>query len=277
VADALVGRRIVSATATGARSIRRHADAAEFTARVAGRRLCRVDRKGKYLLGRLDDGGVLVVHLGMSGQLRVAPADAAMAPHTHVVLSFEQGDQLRFVDPRTFGEVWATTPPAGEVAELAHLGVDAVDGLARWQDLASVLAGRRTRLKPLLMDQRVIAGIGNIYADEILFASRLHGDRTAGELTAPEVRRLHAAMTSILAAAIAAGGSSLADLQYRDVHGAVGGYQARHAVYGREGAPCLRCGRGTVVRAVSGGRSTFTCPRCQPVRGARRGRPAPLG
>jgi formamidopyrimidine-DNA glycosylase len=134
--------------------------------------------------------------------------------------------------------------------------------LARWSQLAKLLQDRTTKLKPLLMDQRVVAGIGNLYADEILFAARLRYDRPAGSLSPAEVRRLFRAMTEVLQSAIGSRGSSLADQQYRDVFGAVGQYQRYHRVYGREGETCRRC-RQAIIRVKTGGRSTFLCPRCQ--------------
>ena len=278
LASWFAGRRITAVSATGLRTTRRHADSRELAARCEDRILEAVRRRGKYLLLDLSDGGVVVVHLGMSGQLLRSRAGDPLPAHTHVVWSFDGGLELRFVDPRTFGEVFvsrAAAPgpggvpdpggvgldPAG-VAELAGLGPDALEGLPTWQALAAVLAGRRTRLKPLLMDQRRVAGIGNIYADEILFAAQLSGDRPAGSLGRGEIRRLHAALRSILAAAVEHRGSSLTDAQYRDVDGAVGDYQLHHAVYGREGQPCRRCGR-PITRRRDGGRSTFSCPRCQ--------------
>lgn len=264
VAAAVAGLRVEEVEATGARSTRRHSDGAAYCRRVRGSTLVGVDRVGKYLIGGLDSGDVTVVHLGMSGQLRVADSAADRPAHTHVVWRFEGGRELRFVDPRTFGQVWVSRPDGtGTVPELAHLGVDALDGLPTWRSLVPLLAGRRGRLKPLLLDQRVLAGIGNLYADEVLFHARLHGDRVAGELAAGEVRRLHLAVSTVLPAAIAAGGSSLADAQYRNVDGALGRYQDRHAVYGRAGRPCPRCDT-PVRRDRWSGRSSFTCPRCQP-------------
>lgn len=270
VAAAFAGRRILAVEATGARSTRRHPSPADYAGRLAGRRLLAVDRRGKALVGRLDDGAAVAVHLGMSGQLRRAAPGDPTAPHTHVVWRFDgaaDGDharsELRFVDPRTFGQTWVGEPgPGGDLPELAHWGPDALTGLPTWRHLAVRLAGRRTRLKAALMDQVVVAGIGNLYADEVLFLARLDGAREAGGLSPAELRRLHAAIGEVLAAAVEARGSSLADLQYRDVEGRIGAYQERHAVYGREGLPCPRCGR-PVVRASASGRSAFSCRRCQ--------------
>jgi formamidopyrimidine-DNA glycosylase len=261
----VVGRRIDQVRVTGARSVRRHPDRDAFVAGLRGRRFTGVGRRGKYLTCQLAGGRVLVLHLGMSGQLRWAPdADAPVLPHTHVALGLEGGGAVRFVDPRTFGEVFLTTHPApeGRVAELAHLGVDPLAGGLGPAGLLDVLRGRRSQLKALLMDQRVVAGIGNLYADEILFAAGLRWDRCSASLDEGEVARLHRAMTRTLTRAIRARGSSLADAQYRDLFGRPGRFQAHHRVYGREGRPCWRCGA-PIVRARWSGRSSFFCDACQ--------------
>jgi formamidopyrimidine-DNA glycosylase len=261
-----VGKRIKSVDVTGTRTIRRHKTKKPFVERLTGTKILGVDRKGKYLLLRLDSGDVLVVHLGMSGQLLAAKNAKTPPPlkHTHVVLSYSTGGQLRFVDPRTFGEVFITTPDdlEAEVPELAHLGFDAYEQVMSWVDFAQLLRSKRTKLKTLLMDQKVIAGLGNIYSDEVLFEAGLRGDRTSDTLTAQEVRRLYRAMMDVLNEAIKHRGSSLADEQYRDLFGEVGGFQAFHQVYDREGQACVRC-RNPIVREKSGGRSTFYCAHCQ--------------
>ena len=182
-----------------------------------------------------------------------------------LTLSGEPPEELWFVDPRTFGEVVVFDPDhvEVEVPELARLGVDPLaDGLGP-EDLRALLASRRIRLKSLLLDQHTIAGIGNIYADEILHAARLHPDRLAGTLRRQEVVRLHDAMHDVLAAAVVAGGSTLGDSQYVDLMGAGGSYQDDHRVYGRAGERCSTCGRGIIKRAVVNGRSTYWCPYCQ--------------
>jgi formamidopyrimidine-DNA glycosylase len=161
----VVGKRIKSIEVHGLRAIRRHRTRKEFIGRLEGRRITAVERKGKYLIVRLDSPDVLVVHLGMSGQLLRArgPKDP-VARHTHVVFSFASGGQLRYVDPRTFGELFVTAADhlADDVPELAHLGFDALEQAMSWVDFAAMLRARRAKLKPLLMDQRFVAGIGNI-------------------------------------------------------------------------------------------------------------------
>ncbi len=258
------GKRITRVEITGTRSVRRHPTPKELAGRVEGRRVVGVQRRGKYLLLRLEHDDVLVVHLGMSGQLLRADAKAPVAAHTHLVFDFAGAPQLRFVDPRTFGEVFVTAPDdmAAEIPELAHLGFDPIDEPMAWTRFAQLLAARRAKLKTLLTDQRFIAGIGNIYADEILFAAGLRYDRSSAELTPQEVRRLSRSMVEVLHEAIKHRGSSLADEQYRDLYGRLGEYQQSHQVYDREGLACLRC-RSTIVRTRSAGRSNFLCAQCQ--------------
>ncbi len=259
-----VGKRIKGVDVTGSRSVRRHTTAGEFSARVQGRTLVAVRRRGKYLLLRLDSGDVLVAHMGMSGQLLRVNAKEPVARHTHVVLAFAGAAQLRFVDPRTFGELFVTAPGHLEedVPELAHLGFDPLDDRMTWSRFGALLAARKTKLKPLLMDQRFVAGIGNIYSDEILFAAGLRHDRGSDTLTPQEVRRLYRSMVEILQEAVRHRGSSLDDEQYRDIFGDVGEFQRLHNVYARAGEACPRC-RSTIVRVKANGRSTFYCPHCQ--------------
>ena len=256
---AIAGRTIQAVRCTG-RCIRRHATAEEFADRLTGRTVAGVERRGKYLLIRLDDADCLVVHLGMSGQLLWAATTDPAPKHTHVVLQFDGADaELRYVDPRTFGEVFAT---AEEAPELAHLGIDPLSPSLTPTRLAEMLGARRTRIKALLMDQRFLAGLGNIYTDEILWAAGIRFDRAAHSLSTEDTARLHQAITETLNEAIEHRGSSLADEQYRDLLGEVGGYQSRHNVYARENQPCSRCGA-PIARLKWQGRSTFFCLHCQ--------------
>ncbi|MGH9190471.1 MAG: bifunctional DNA-formamidopyrimidine glycosylase/DNA-(apurinic or apyrimidinic site) lyase [Acidimicrobiales bacterium] len=262
----VVGRRIKAVEVTGMRSVRRHPNKKHFASKLEGFKIAGVERKGKYLVIRLETGDVLVVHLGMSGQL-LRSKGAARDPvpkHTHVVITFTQGGELRFVDPRTFGEMFVTAPGdlADAVPELAHLGFDPVDDMISWTRFGESLTSRKTKLKTLLMDQRFVAGIGTIYSDEILWGAGLRYDRGSESLSSQEVRRLYRAMVEVLQDAIKHRGSSLGDEQYRDLFGVMGEYQTQHKVYDREGQACRRC-RSTVVRQKFAGRSTFLCPQCQ--------------
>lgn len=261
----VVGKKIKTVEATGLRSIRRHKSKKDFIAKLEGRKITGVQRRGKYLLLKLDGGDVLVVHLGMSGRLlRAKGPKEPLLKHTHVVVTFTQGGQLRYVDPRTFGELFITALDSVEAAvpELAHLGFDPLDDVMSWSRFAAMLQAKKAKLKPLLMDQKFIAGIGNVYADEILWAAGLRPDRSSETLSSQEVRRLSRAMVETLQDAIKHRGSSLADEQYRDLFGEIGGYQGEHKVYDREGLPCRRC-RTPIARVKAGGRSTFFCPQCQ--------------
>jgi formamidopyrimidine-DNA glycosylase len=258
LAAALSGAVVANVVVSGARSIRRYPDAARFGSALVGTRLDTFGRWGKYLLVGLDSSQVLVAHLRMSGQFLLAPsADEPLAKHSHVRITFTDGRELRFVDPRTFGELFVTS---SDLPELRGLGVDALT--VSLPSLADLLRRRRARLKPLLLDQRVLAGIGNIYSDEILWTARLRWSRPADRLRPIEVRRLHEAITSVLAEAVTERGSSLTDAQYVDLAGRPGGYQERHAVYGRLGLPCPRCGR-PIERTVVAQRSHFWCRACQ--------------
>lgn len=255
VVSAFAGDRLNHVVVSGPRTVRRHSPV--LLSSLEGHTLVDVDRLGKYLLFRWGSGALMVCHLRMSGQLLHARPGAPLAAHTHAVFSFAQAGELRFVDPRTFGELFLAGP---DEEELAHLGPDALT--VRAEQLGPALAGRRAALKSLLVDQRVVAGIGNIYADEICFAARLRADRPGGSLSRPQVARLTAAIHEVLTRAIQARGSTLDDLGYRDLAGRAGSFQLQHRVYNRLGKPCPSCGR-PVVRSFFGARSGFLCPRCQ--------------
>ncbi len=259
----IVGKKVKSVEVNGTRSTRRHKTKAAFISRLEGAKVQGVTRRGKNLLVSLGDD-TLVIHLGMSGQLlRTQGKDKAL-PHTHVVLTFTQGGQLRFVDPRTFGELYVVTTAelATEAPELAELGFDPIETLLSWERFGAMLRSRSSQLKALLVDQRFVAGIGNIYADEILWEAGLRYDRPSDALSTQEVRRLYRAMVEVLQTAIKHRGSTLADQQYVDLFGKPGGFQAEHQVYAREGEACRRC-RHPIVRVKWSGRSTFLCESCQ--------------
>jgi formamidopyrimidine-DNA glycosylase len=262
----VVGRRITRVEVGRERTVRRTSRQAVIDG-LTDVTITGANRRGKYLLCPLDSGDELMVHLRMSGRLLVAAADAERPPHTHVVLHLdgEPAQELWFVDPRTFGEVVVFDPTnvAIEVPELARMGVDPItDGLSR-AELARILRARRRQLKPLLLDQHVIAGIGNIYCDETLHLAGLRHDRLSDSLSPREITRLHGAILTVLTSAIDAGGSTLADTQYVDIEGQGGWFQVHHRVYDRGGQRCITCGRADIVRVMMGGRSTCFCPRCQ--------------
>jgi formamidopyrimidine-DNA glycosylase len=259
----VVGRRIKTVEVNGNRSIRRHTNKKQFISRLDGQKVESIGRRGKNLLLSLGDD-YLVVHLGMSGQLiKAAPRDA-VAKHTHVTITFTQGGQLRFIDPRTFGEMFVVAKDslASEAPELADLGFDPIEDVMSWNEFGNRLIAKKVKLKTLLMDQKFVAGIGNIYSDEILWTAGLRYDRGSETVSTQEVRRLYRAMGEVLQEAIKMRGSSLADEQYRDLYGNVGTYQNEHKVYARDGQPCRRC-RHIIERVKWGGRSAFYCPGCQ--------------
>ncbi len=263
----VVGRKIVGAQVrdvpNAPRVIRRHPLPAEFEAPLEGMTISRLDRRGKYLLFYLDDHLVLVVHLGMSGQLILSDADQPMAKHTHVVLDLAGGGQLRYVDPRSFGEMFVTEESElGEIPELVRLGRDPVTDDLPVEYLSDTFGRRKTRIKPLLMDQGFLCGLGNIYSDEVLFLAGVRHDRPTSAVSEAETRLLHKAIPRVLKESIEHRGSSIADEQYRDLYGAAGSYQNRLRVYGRQAQPCLRCGT-PIERGRWSNRSTYYCPRCQ--------------
>jgi formamidopyrimidine-DNA glycosylase len=261
----IIGKRVKDVEADAMRSIRRHHNRKQFANRLVGKRITGIERRGKFILAKLDGGEVLVIHLGMSGQLlRTKGTREAMSKHTHVVITFTQGGQLRFVDPRTFGEMFVTELEGveKEVSELAHLGIDPLEEPMSWDQFGRIVASKHMKLKALLMDQKFVAGIGNIYSDEILFGAGLRWDRASDSLSAEEIRRLYRSMVETLQDAVKYRGSSLADEQYVDLYGKPGEYQLHHKVYAREGEACRRC-RKPIVRQRIGGRSTFFCEACQ--------------
>jgi formamidopyrimidine-DNA glycosylase len=227
--------------------------------RLVGRRLLGFRRRAKYLLADLDDGLTVLLHLGMSGRL-VFDGPAAER-HEHLTFTFDDGTVLRFVDPRRFGMLGlAPTATLGAHPWLARLGLEPLAAGAGRGALAAALAGRRSALKLALMDQRVVVGVGNIYASESLFRARLSPFRPAGSLEPAEAGRLAEAVRAVLEEAIAAGGSSLRD--YVQASGELGFFQNRFLVYDRAGLPCFGCA-GAVARVVQANRATFHCLTCQ--------------
>jgi len=262
LAPVLEGHRIVRAEVRRDRMVRRQERPADFADRVTGRRVLRLGRRGKFLLGDLEGDITWVTHLGMSGRMSVdRPGDPEL-PHTNVVLGLDDGVEVRMVDPRTFGFVAAFTPSELDEAFDRRIGPDAYEDLPSAATLAETLAGRTAPVKALLLDQRIVSGLGNIYVDEVLHRARIRPDRPAGGLAIDEVRALRAAIRPVLAAGLRHGGTSLDDLAYLLPDGRAGEYTRLLAAYGREDEPCRRCGT-TIVRTVIRARSSFWCPGCQ--------------
>jgi formamidopyrimidine-DNA glycosylase len=280
----VVGRTIADVRVTHPRAIRRHlAGAGDFAARLTGTRIEAASRRGKYLWLPLSrpstdsansstgaDGEALIGHLGMSGQLLVQPPQAPAERHLHVRISFtDGGPELRFVDQRTFGGLLLDTlvpcadAPAQSIPlQIAHIARDPIDPDFDDDAFSARLRSRKTELKRALLDQSLVSGIGNIYADESLWRAKLSGLRLASTLTRPAVGRLLESVREVLGDALVAGGTSF-DALYVNVNGESGYFDRSLAVYGRAGKACPRCGT-PVARAAFMNRSSFTCPRCQP-------------
>ncbi len=233
---------------------------------LPGRRIEKVERMGKFISLELSAGPEaknperqfdLFIHLGMTGWLGVRRPDDPVAPHTHVFFELENGHELRYTDIRRFGQI-RLVPAEGKGAFSERLGKEPLEISAG--EFSKRLAGRRARIKALLLDQRVFRGIGNIYADESLWQARIHPARLAARLNQAELTRLRTAIRRVLQHAIQDRGSSISN--FVDAEGQPGEYQQRHRAYGREGKPCFRCGT-KIKREVIAGRSSFFCPRCQ--------------
>jgi formamidopyrimidine-DNA glycosylase len=231
--------------------------AREFAAQLTGRRIEGLGRHGKYLLATLDSTDVWLVHLGMTGRLTLG-GGSATGPHDHVTVMLDDGRVLSYADPRRFGRMAVVAADA--VTRETGTGVDALSPALTAEALHLLTRRRRTSVKALLMDQRLVAGIGNIYASEILFHAGIRPRRRAGRLRRAECQRLATAIRAVLTAAIRRGGSSISD--YVDGLGRSGWFQLRHRVYDRAGSPCRRC-RAAIRSCVVSGRSTYYCPRCQ--------------
>jgi formamidopyrimidine-DNA glycosylase len=234
---------------------------------LVGRRVAEVDRRGKYLLIGFDDDQWLAVHRKMSGNLLLQDVNLPLERHTHLCIQLDTGQQLRFVDARKFGRVYLFRLHEQLDEFLAErLGPDSLVDLDEGV-LAAKLRGRKGRLKPLLLDQAFLAGVGNLYADEALWAARLHPLRTADSLSSAEVKRLAQAIKQVLVMGIERRGTSFST--YRDSDGSAGENQDHLNVYGREGQACPRCGT-PIRRILIGQRSSHFCPHCQPARVRRR-------
>jgi formamidopyrimidine-DNA glycosylase len=271
LAPALVGRRLRRVRTR--RPDLRFPFPPRFAARLSGRRVDALERRAKYLLAHLDDGAVWVTHLGMTGRWSIVgakrqpgdfyysePPDPA---HTHVVVETEDGARLEFNDPRRFGYMDLVAEAELEAHPFFKtMGPEPLGNAFHLPYLKHAFAHKKTSVKAALLDQRVVAGLGNIYVVEALHRAGIAPTRPAGRISVKRLEKLFHAIRAVLEEAIEAGGSTLSD--YARVDGAQGGFQHRFRVYGREGAPCptLDCG-GTVVRAAHGGRSSFWCPRCQ--------------
>jgi formamidopyrimidine-DNA glycosylase len=259
----VAGRRILSVTIGKSDFIDNPADVER---ELPGRKIHRVQRYGKFLLLRLTEGenasegsaeSALLVHLGMTGNLLPRPVSEPHAKHTHVTMLLDDGRELRFIDPRRFGRMAYLAKEALE-KELQRFGADPLEAGA--EEFQRRMRGRRARVKALLLDQRVLRGVGNIYADESLWRARIHPAWLGAKLTLAEAKNLYRALQDILRQAIVMRGSSISD--FLDAEGQPGEYQRHHRVYGREGKGCPRC-KTLICRVIVAGRSSYFCPNCQ--------------
>ena len=262
IAPALEGRRLTRVEVRRDRMARRNERPADVSERLTGRAVGPVRRVGKFIIADVDEDLRWVMHLGMTGRMQLSDPSTPADPHTNFVAELDSGVELRFIDPRTFGFVAVYTPEEWDRSPMKILGRDALDDLPTGPELLAGLRGRTAPIKAILLDQRLVAGIGNIYADEILHRARIDPRRAAGSLTAREVSALRRAVRPILSDGLRHGGTSLADNTYRQPDGRAGTYVERLAVYGRAGAPCRRCGA-PIEKVTIAQRSTHFCPRCQ--------------
>jgi formamidopyrimidine-DNA glycosylase len=257
----MTGRRIVAAELR--RPDLRRPFPPKLAERLGGAEIGALGRRGKYILIELDHDGMLLLHLGMSGRVTTGPAGAPALPHDHVVLRLDDGTVVTLNDPRRFGTLdYLRKSEAGRHPLLAGLGPEPLGPDFDGRYLAEKLAGRMTPIKSALLDQRIVAGLGNIYVCEALYRAGISPRRLAGTIGRARAERLVAAIRAVLEEAIEAGGSSLRD--YVQANGELGYFQHRWAVYGREGEPCPGCTcREGVRRIVQAGRSTFFCAKRQ--------------
>ncbi len=260
----LKGKTILSAEVHWPRTIAAP-DADRFTDLIRGRSFSSFGRRGKYMLLGLDSAETLIIHLRMTGELRLLPppatsasaADAPVDKHTHVLFDLDTREQLRYRDTRKFGRIWLVEDTREVVGKL---GPEPLDEAFVPQTLAQTLAGRKANVKALLLNQSLLAGVGNIYADESLFRARIDPRRAGGSLALEEIERLHLALRDVLLEGIAAQGSSVQN--YAPPTGAKGGFQEKFQVFRRSGEPCFTCGT-SISRTVLAQRSTHFCPACQ--------------
>ncbi len=258
----LIGKRIITVEVLWPRTVDRPAPA-RFCQELKGASFTDVSRRGKYLLMSLDIGKVLLVHLRMSGRFTICPPGEALpdSRHSRVIFELAGATRLIYVDPRKFGRFYLVRD-AEEIVE--GLGPEPLAAGFTVPDLKARLSERRGEIKRLLLDQHFVAGLGNIYASEVLWQARIHPARGADTLSPEACNRLHHAIVHVLRQAIRHGGTSLDDRQYVYPDGGLGAHQRHLAVYDRAEAPCLRCGK-PVARMVQGQRATYYCPICQPL------------
>ncbi len=262
LATAVAGRRLRDVVVSHDRTARRNMRRRHVADRLEGRRIHRWSRRGKYLFAEVEGHLTLLAHLWMSGRFSVSKEPPP--PHTHFRASIEgTGANVYFIDPRTFGFVAVLTPEELGSDPVSRLGRDALDDLPSSEELEARLRRRTAPIKAILLDQSLVAGLGNIYVDEILHAARIHPLRTGSSLRSDELAALHAAVGPVLGGALAGGGTTLDDMAYLLPDGRAGEYMMRLAAYDRTGEPCPVC-RTPIDRIMIRGRSSHFCAVCQP-------------
>jgi formamidopyrimidine-DNA glycosylase len=270
----VVGRTVTGVDVLHPRPVRRHvAGPADFAARLVGRRLEGARRRGKYLWLPLDSGDALLGHLGMSGQMLVQPAAVPDERHLRVRLRLDTETELRFVDQRMFGGLALSAGGAELPPEIAHIARDPLDPAFDDEEFVARVRKKASGIKRILLDQTVVSGVGNIYADEALWLARLHGERPGQRLARAQVAAVLAGVRQVMAAALDQGGTSF-DALYVNVNGESGYFDRSLEVYGQQDRPCSRCGT-PISRVAFMNRSSYFCSTCQPRPRRSRPRPAP--
>ena len=263
----VVGRRIKDVEVRTGRNamkiIKRHGRRKEFQDLLTGAKVESIDRHGKWILLELDNDQVAVIDLGESGVLVKTSASDDIVPHTHIVVGFTIGGQLRIIDPKLSGEIFVTTPEELKgMDEYQAFLIDPLETPLAWQRFSAMLEDRKEAMKRLLADQNFVVGLGDLYSDEVLFASGLRYDRPSNELSSQDVRRLYRSLMETLQDAVKARGTSLSDSQFTDLGGVSGQYQSELKVFKREGESCRRC-RSSIIKESFDGKDTYFCPQCQ--------------
>ena len=263
LAEHVVGRRIAAVTVHHPRSVRRHPPgAADFADRLTGATVVGAERRGKYLWLPLEGGDAVLAHLGMSGQMLIAGPDTEAPRHLRIAFGLDDCTRLLFADQRIFGGMSISEGGAELPAEIAHIARDPLDPLFDPSDFRARLRRRETGVKRALLDQTLVSGVGNIYADEALWRTPLHYARNTRHLRTREIDELLHHVSAVMLEALAQGGTSF-DTLYVNVNGQSGYFERSLAVYGQEGEPCRRCGT-PIRREPFMNRSSYRCPVCQP-------------
>ncbi len=264
LAAGLPGRTLAGVEVLHPRPVRRHPGGAEdFSSALSGRTFSTPRRRGKYLWLPFLDGDALMAHLGMSGQFRLDAPGSLLPPQCRIVFRFDDGGpELRFADQRMFGGLWLSPGGADGPTEISHIATDLFDADLDLDALVTRIRARRTGIKRVLLNQEVVSGIGNIYADEALWLARVHYDTPADRLSRARVLSVLAGALTVMTEALSQGGTSF-DALYVDVNGSSGYFERSLRAYGRQDRPCQRCGR-PIVREPFMNRSSYRCPRCQP-------------